>query len=72
MLEAFAANPGKGVIALDRRMLEALDAEDAARTLARATDEAMRLYDEALARGEFRADAAQANAARRLHELAGR
>lgn len=30
----------------------------------------MRLYDEALAKGELRADAAQANAARRLRELA--
>ena len=36
VLEAFAANPGKGVITLDRRMLEALDADIAARTLARA------------------------------------
>jgi citrate lyase subunit beta/citryl-CoA lyase len=36
VLDAFAAQPGKGVIALDRRMLEALDAEIAARTLARA------------------------------------
>jgi citrate lyase subunit beta/citryl-CoA lyase len=36
VLEAFAAQPGKGAIALDRRMLEALDAEIAARTLARA------------------------------------
>lgn len=36
VLEAFAANPGKGVITLDRRMLEALDADIAARILARA------------------------------------
>jgi citrate lyase subunit beta / citryl-CoA lyase len=36
VLAAFAAVPGKGVITLDRRMLEALDAEIAARTLARA------------------------------------
>ncbi|HEY4077384.1 MAG TPA: CoA ester lyase [Rhizomicrobium sp.] len=36
VLDAFAAQPGKGVIALDRRMLETLDAEIAARTLARA------------------------------------
>ncbi|HEX4117829.1 MAG TPA: CoA ester lyase [Rhizomicrobium sp.] len=36
VLEAFAAQPGKGVITLDRRMLEALDADIAARTLARA------------------------------------
>jgi citrate lyase subunit beta / citryl-CoA lyase len=36
VLEAFAAAPGKGVITLDRRMLEALDADIAARTLARA------------------------------------
>jgi citrate lyase subunit beta/citryl-CoA lyase len=36
VLEAFAASPGKGVITLDRRMLEALDADIAARTLARA------------------------------------
>ena len=34
--EAFAANPGKGVITLDRRMLESLDADIAARILARA------------------------------------
>jgi citrate lyase subunit beta/citryl-CoA lyase len=34
--EAFAAQPGKGVITLDRRMLEALDADIAARILARA------------------------------------
>ncbi len=36
VLEAFAAAPGKGVITLDRRMLEALDADIAARILARA------------------------------------
>jgi len=36
VLAAFATRPGKGVITLDRRMLEALDAEIAARTLARA------------------------------------
>ena len=36
VLDAFAAAPGKGAIALDRRMLEALDADIAARTLARA------------------------------------
>lgn len=36
VLEAFAAQPGKGVISLDRRMLEALDADIAARILARA------------------------------------
>jgi len=36
VLEAFAREPGKGVITLDRRMLEALDADIAARTLARA------------------------------------
>ncbi|HEY1876707.1 MAG TPA: CoA ester lyase [Rhizomicrobium sp.] len=36
VLEAFAASPGKGVITLDRRMLETLDADIAARTLARA------------------------------------
>jgi citrate lyase subunit beta/citryl-CoA lyase len=36
VLAAFAAQPGKGVITLDRRMLEALDADIAARTLARA------------------------------------
>jgi citrate lyase subunit beta/citryl-CoA lyase len=36
VLEAFAAQPGKGVISLDRRMLEALDAGIAARILARA------------------------------------
>jgi len=36
VLEAFAASPGMGVITLDRRMLEALDADIAARTLARA------------------------------------
>jgi citrate lyase beta subunit len=36
VLEAFAAKPGQGVITLDRRMLEALDADIAARTLARA------------------------------------
>jgi citrate lyase subunit beta/citryl-CoA lyase len=36
VLAAFAAQPGKGVVALDRRMLEALDAESARRTLARA------------------------------------
>jgi citrate lyase subunit beta / citryl-CoA lyase len=36
VLEAFAAQPGKGVITLDRRMLEALDADIAARVLARA------------------------------------
>ena len=36
VLDAFAAEPGKGVITLDRRMLEALDADIAARTLARA------------------------------------
>jgi citrate lyase subunit beta/citryl-CoA lyase len=34
--DAFAAQPGKGVITLDRRMLEALDADIAARILARA------------------------------------
>ena len=34
--EAFAAQPGKGVITLDRRMLEALDADIATRILARA------------------------------------
>ena len=36
VLAAFAAEPGKGVITLDRRMLEALDADIAARILARA------------------------------------
>ena len=36
VLEAFARERGKGVITLDRRMLEALDADIAARTLARA------------------------------------
>jgi citrate lyase subunit beta/citryl-CoA lyase len=36
VLEAFAANPGKGVIALDGRMVERLDAEIAGRVLARA------------------------------------
>jgi len=36
VLEAFAREPGKGVITLDRRMLEALDADIAARILARA------------------------------------
>ena len=36
VLAAFAAQPGKGVITLDRRMLEALDADIAARILARA------------------------------------
>jgi citrate lyase subunit beta/citryl-CoA lyase len=36
VLEAFASQPGKGVITLDRRMLEALDADIAARILARA------------------------------------
>jgi citrate lyase subunit beta/citryl-CoA lyase len=36
VLEAFAAQPGKGVMSLDRRMLEALDADIAARILARA------------------------------------
>jgi citrate lyase subunit beta / citryl-CoA lyase len=36
VLEAFDARPGQGVITLDRRMLEALDADIAARTLARA------------------------------------
>jgi citrate lyase subunit beta/citryl-CoA lyase len=36
VLDAFAAAPGKGAITLDRRMLEALDADIAARTLARA------------------------------------
>ena len=36
MVDAFAAQPGKGVITLDRRMLEALDADIAARILARA------------------------------------
>ncbi|HEX4635264.1 MAG TPA: CoA ester lyase [Rhizomicrobium sp.] len=36
VLDAFAAQPGKGVITLDRRMLEALDADIAARILARA------------------------------------
>jgi len=36
VLAAFAAQPGKGVITLDRRMLEALDANIAARILARA------------------------------------
>jgi citrate lyase subunit beta/citryl-CoA lyase len=36
VLDAFAASPGKGVISLDRRMLEALDADIAARILARA------------------------------------
>jgi citrate lyase subunit beta / citryl-CoA lyase len=36
VLDAFAAAPGRGAIALDRRMLEALDADIAARTLARA------------------------------------
>ena len=35
VLEAFAREPGKGVITLDRRMLEALDADIAARILAR-------------------------------------
>jgi citrate lyase subunit beta/citryl-CoA lyase len=36
VVDAFAAQPGKGVITLDRRMLEALDADIAARILARA------------------------------------
>ncbi len=36
VLAAFAAAPGKGVVTLDRRMLEALDADAARRTLARA------------------------------------
>jgi citrate lyase subunit beta/citryl-CoA lyase len=36
VLEAFAAQPGKSVITLDRRMLEVLDADIAARILARA------------------------------------
>ncbi len=36
VLDAFAREPGKGAIALDRRMLEALDADIARRTLARA------------------------------------
>jgi citrate lyase subunit beta/citryl-CoA lyase len=36
VLDAFAQAPGKGAITLDRRMLEALDADIAARTLARA------------------------------------
>jgi citrate lyase subunit beta / citryl-CoA lyase len=36
VLDAFATAPGKGAITLDRRMLEALDADIAARTLARA------------------------------------
>ena len=36
VLAAFAAQPGKGVISLDRRMLEALDADIARRILARA------------------------------------
>jgi citrate lyase subunit beta/citryl-CoA lyase len=36
VLAAFAAAPGKGVVTLDRRMLEALDADIARRTLARA------------------------------------
>jgi citrate lyase subunit beta/citryl-CoA lyase len=36
VLDAFAREPGKGVITLDRRMLEALDADIAARILARA------------------------------------
>ena len=36
VLDAFAHQPGKGVITLDRRMLEALDADIAAHTLARA------------------------------------
>lgn len=36
VLAAFAAQPGKGVITLDRRMLEALDADIAARVVARA------------------------------------
>jgi citrate lyase subunit beta / citryl-CoA lyase len=36
VIDAFAAAPGKGAITLDRRMLEALDADIAARTLARA------------------------------------
>jgi citrate lyase subunit beta/citryl-CoA lyase len=36
VLAAFAAQPGASVVALDQRMLEALDAESARRTLARA------------------------------------
>jgi citrate lyase subunit beta/citryl-CoA lyase len=36
VLAAFAAAPGKGVVTLDRRMLEALDADIARRILARA------------------------------------
>jgi len=36
VLAAFAAAPGKGVVTLDRRMLEALDADIARRVLARA------------------------------------
>ena len=36
VLDAFVREPGKGAITLDRRMLEALDADIAARTLARA------------------------------------
>ena len=36
VLAAFAAQPGAGVVTLDRRMLEALDATSARRTLARA------------------------------------
>jgi citrate lyase subunit beta/citryl-CoA lyase len=36
VLAAFAAHPGAGVVTLDRRMLEALDAQSARRTLARA------------------------------------
>lgn len=36
VLDAFAREPGKGVITLDRRMLEALDADIATRILARA------------------------------------
>ena len=36
VLAAFTAHPGAGVVTLDRRMLEALDAQSARRTLARA------------------------------------
>ena len=36
VLAAFAAQPGASVVTLDRRMLEALDAASARRTLARA------------------------------------
>ncbi|HMH64837.1 MAG TPA: aldolase/citrate lyase family protein, partial [Rhizomicrobium sp.] len=35
VLAAFAAHPGASVVTLDRRMLEALDAQSARRTLAR-------------------------------------